>query len=385
MPERKKLLVLAVDIDNDLGKAGLQTPILGRREVLDTAVRFALYDPEDSDANVLFAAVKLADELRRQGYEAEPAVVAGSELGGVEATLIARSQLEELVSKYNPDGIVLVSDGSEDELLLHMISSIRPVYGVHRVVVKQHRGVEETYVLLARYIRKAFTEPRFSRLFLGVPGVILVVFSMLALMNMLRQALLIGLMIAGLAMVVRGFDIEDKIVHALTETPVTLVAYVVAGISAAIAVGLTAAQLHASEQLTPHDMASLVRGVTALLGFSASIAILGHAASKFISGSIRLAREITAIAVIIAAVALADSIADALEATETVTLTEFIASLVRVNFHMYAIGSVVAVAVTWRLAKSLEKAIARTYAPSSGKSGEHEEAQTRQTRATSAE
>ncbi len=380
----QKLLVLAVDIDNDLGRAGIETPILGRRAVLDAAIRFALYDPEDSDANALFAAVKIADELKAKGYEAEPAVVAGSELGGVEAGILARAQLERLLEEYDADGIVLVSDGSEDETLIPLISSIRPIYAVHRIVVKQHRGVEETYILLGRYIKKALTEPRFARLFLGVPGVILVVFSALALMNMLRQALLVGLLIAGLAMAVRGFDLEDRIVGALTETPVTLAAYIIAGISAALAIGLALMQLHTPNP-TPEDVASAIRGATALLGFAASIAILGHAASKFVSGNPRLSREITGLAIVVAAAALANTIADAVREAGSLEASDFIASLVKVNFHIYAIASVIGVAAAWRLARMLDRAIARTYAPSSETRGEPGEAPPHQNRARGGE
>jgi putative membrane protein len=365
MGERaRRLLILAVDIDNDLGRAGIDTPLIGREAVLKAATNFALYDPEDSDANVLFAAVKIADELKAKGFEAEPAVVAGSEIGGVEAGIIARSQVEQLVEQYNPDGIVLVSDGSEDEMLIPLISSIRPIYAVHRIVVKQHRGVEETYMLIWKFARKVLTEPRFSKLFLGVPGIILIVVSVLALMNMLRQALLVALLIAGLAMVVRGFDLEDKIVGALTETPVTLAAYIVAGISAGLAIGLAFMQLH-TPNITADTIASAIRGTTALLGFAASIAILGHAASKFISGTPRLSREITGLAITVAAVALANTIADAIQAAGSLEASDFIAALVKTNFHIYAIASVIGVAAAWRIARALDKLIARTSSPSS--------------------
>jgi len=359
----RRLLVLAVDIDNDLGRAGIETPILGREAVLKAAVRFALYDPEDSDANALFAAVKIADELRAKGFEAEPAAIAGSEIGGVEAGILARAQVEQLVEEYGPDGIVLVSDGSEDETLIPLISSIRPIYAVHRIVVKQHRGVEETYMLLWKFAKKVLTEPRFARLFLGVPGVILIVVSVLALMNMLKQALLVALLIAGLAMAVRGFDLEDKIIGALTETPVTLAAYIVAGLSAALALGIAFMQLH-TQNITPDAIASAIKGSTALLGFAASIAILGHAASKFISGTPRLSREITGLAITVAAVALANTIADAIKTAGSLETSDFIAALVKTNFHIYAIASVMGVAAAWRIARALDRLIARTSSPS---------------------
>ena len=383
MKYQKRVLVLAVDLDNDLGRAGISTPILGRERVLDAAIQFALYDPEDSDANVLFAAVKLADEFRRKGYEAEPAAIAGSELGGAEAGMHARRELEKLIEEYNPDGVIIVSDGSEDELLVPMVASIVPVYGVHRLVIKQLRGVEETYVLFVKYLRKVMTEPRFSRMFLGVPGIILVMFSVLALMNMLREALLLVFMVAGAAMIIRGFDLEDKIVKTLTETPVTLVSYATAGLSVALAIGLAATQLMNTRSITPSDLAETLRGVTGLLGFAASIAILGHAASKFVSGSLKLTRELVSIATVIVAVVLLDTIASALDMMTSLSLGEFIQALIASNFALYAVASVMLVAVVWQLARMLERSIFRTSAPSSERREEHDKAQPRQTQATS--
>jgi putative membrane protein len=356
----KKILIIVVDIDDDLGRAGISTPIIGREKVLEAATRFALYDPEDSDANALFAAIRLLDEMRLKGYEAEVAVVAGSQRGGVDAVLEARRQVEQLVNTYHPDGLVLVTDGSEDEALVPAISSLAPIIAVKRVVVKQHRGVEETYMLFAKYIQKALTEPRFARLFLGVPGVVLVVFSALALLGMLRQAILVGLLIAGLAMMVRGFDLEDRLMQALTETPVTIVAYSTAAITAIIALALIVSQLHSEEQLTPQLLASLIRNVTSLLGFSATIAILGHAASKFVSGKLGLYREIVALTIVIVAAVLLNTVSSALEKMETMSVSEFIRALAASGFSLYAIGSIIAVAVTWRAAKAFERFIAQT-------------------------
>ncbi len=363
----KKILVVAVDIDDDLGQAGIRTPVFGREAVLEAATRFALYDPEDSDANTLFAAIKIADEMREKGYDAEPVAIAGSPLGGVEAVIEARKQLEELVNKYHPDGVIVVTDGSEDESLLPAISSIVPIMAVRRIVVKQHRGVEETYMLFIKYLQKALTEPRFARLFLGVPGIVLVVFSSLALLGMLRQAILVGLLIAGVAMVVRGFDMEDKIVQALTETPVTMVAYSTAGVTALIAIVLIVSQLHSRTALTPQLLASLVKNVTSLLGFSASIAILGHAASKFVSGKLRLYREIVALTIVIIAVILLDTVASALQQMETMSVSEFMQALASSGFGLYAIVSVVVVALVWRGAKALEGLIAQTSSRASDK------------------
>ena len=58
-----KTLILCVDRDDDLGKkAGVESPLIGRRRTLDAAVALGLADPEDSDTNALLAAVHLHDQ-----------------------------------------------------------------------------------------------------------------------------------------------------------------------------------------------------------------------------------------------------------------------------------------------------------------------------------
>ena len=51
--------MLAIDRDDDFGKkAGVRGPVIGRDACIDAALKLSLADPEDSDANVLYAAVK---------------------------------------------------------------------------------------------------------------------------------------------------------------------------------------------------------------------------------------------------------------------------------------------------------------------------------------
>ena len=59
-----KTLVLCVDRDDDFGvKAGLTSPIVGRKDNLRAVISLGLEDPEDSDTNSLFAGLKTYDEL----------------------------------------------------------------------------------------------------------------------------------------------------------------------------------------------------------------------------------------------------------------------------------------------------------------------------------
>ena len=62
--EQKRILILCVDRDGDLGaKAEIKTPVIGRDENLNAAVALALRDPEEPDANAMFEAVRVHDRL----------------------------------------------------------------------------------------------------------------------------------------------------------------------------------------------------------------------------------------------------------------------------------------------------------------------------------
>ena len=156
----RRILVLYVDRDDDIGvKAKIKTPIIGREDNLKAALSFALSDPEDSDVNALFAAIQLFDSLKKQkDVICEIATISGSPNGGIEADLRIREQLDEVLNRFKPDGVVLVSDGVDDEQVAPIIQSKIPIVSVRRVVVVQSRGVEETYMVLVKYLKKLYEE-----------------------------------------------------------------------------------------------------------------------------------------------------------------------------------------------------------------------------------
>jgi putative membrane protein len=358
--KRRKVLVVVVDRDDDLGQVGIRTPVLGRSAVLDAALRFALERPEDSDSNVLFAGLKLLDRLRREGYDANIVVVSGHPYDSVEADMRIRDQVRWAVEVTGAREVVLVSDGAEDELTLPVIQQVADVVSVKRVVVEQHRGLEETLILFARYVRKAVEEPRFARLFLGVPGLVLIVFSSLALVGYLWHAILLGLLVGGVAMVIRGFGLEERVAEIFTKTPVTAIAYTVSGIIAATAAGLAYYQLAMSQQPSLQLVVETVRGLNAMMGLAASIAIISHAVNKLVSGNIRVSKEVTALAVTLVVVTIVDTVASSLQALPPEALTSAALPLqLQQSIALYALGGVLVIALVWKLSSYLEEAAAR--------------------------
>ena len=73
-----KILVLCIDRDDDIGcKAGMETPVVGKDSCIKAGIKFAIEDPEDSDSNAIFAAIKSYEELLSKGYNSEVALGSG--------------------------------------------------------------------------------------------------------------------------------------------------------------------------------------------------------------------------------------------------------------------------------------------------------------------
>ena len=162
-----RLLVLNVDRDDDLGrKTGIRAPIIGREAMLQAATALALADPEEADANGMFAAIKEYDEIlqRKLEYDAEEVFV-GAVTGHVREGLIADNaishQIDEIIAQTKADAVVLISDGAEDEHVLPILKTRVKVNGVKRVIIKQARNLEGFVFLMNRLIHDEKIARRF--------------------------------------------------------------------------------------------------------------------------------------------------------------------------------------------------------------------------------
>jgi putative membrane protein len=180
---QKRILILCVDRDGDLEvKAAVKTPLLGRPANLDGAVALALKDPEEPDANAMFEAVRLYDRLQdeKQPDEIfEVATISGNDLGGVSADRKLVSELNSLLSSFSANEVILVTDGYSDEAVLPLIESRVPVSSVRRIVIKHSESIEETAAVFTKYIRLLVDNPRYARMALGLPGILVLIFGIL--------------------------------------------------------------------------------------------------------------------------------------------------------------------------------------------------------------
>ena len=184
---QKRILILCVDRDGDLeAKAGIKTPLLGRTANLDGATSLALKDPEEPDANAMFEAIRLHDRLQNEKQPEEMfevATISGSELGGVSADRKLVAELSNLLDSFSANEVILVTDGYSDEAVLPLVESRVPVSSVRRIVIKHSESIEETAALFTKYIRLLVDNPRYARMALGLPGLLVFIFGILWAIN----------------------------------------------------------------------------------------------------------------------------------------------------------------------------------------------------------
>ena len=307
------IIVLCIDRDDDIGsKAGINTPVIGRDPCINAGIRLAIEDPEDSDANAIFAAIKTYEDLLNRGYNVEVALVAGRYNRGVEGDEKIGSEIKYIVDRLKADASVIVSDGEDDETLVPVIQSLIPIISVQRIVIRHSRSVEYSYAIFAKYIKMLVYDPRYSKFFLGVPGALLVASGISTIFGLTREAIALVLSILGCAFIIRAFDI-DKAISALgkpTPTSFIKIFSLVSGLLI-IVVSLVNGLSHIPEGIVRDDMTnyeivtnkeivgSFIRGTILLLWIGIGTILSGTLLSNWFRGSIKTMSDILRLVILI--------------------------------------------------------------------------------------
>jgi putative membrane protein len=294
------LLVLCVDLDDDLGrKTGIDTPVVGRDAVRDAAVALATADPEDSDVNVLFEGVHLAENITDETVEV--AAVTGVDGRDIEANRKVGEELDRVLAQLSTGEdvrAVVVTDGAQDESVIPVIRSRVQIDSVRRVVVRQAQDLESMYYT----IKQVLDDPETRGTLLVPLGIVLLIYPLTVLANQLgfgggtAFGLVSGLF--GLYLLARGFGVEqwlddavERVRTALFTGRVTLITYVVA--AALMVVGgvsgvrtLETFQTEATLELTVLEtLAALVYGSIQWFAFAGVTSSLGRVTDEYLSGS----------------------------------------------------------------------------------------------------
>ena len=215
-----KLLVICIDRDDDLGrKTGIPTPVVGRDACIEAAQRLALEDPEDADSNSIFFAIKTYEDLVSKGYKAQVVTVTGVENRGVQADEKVAAEIKSVLKKFSANGAVIVSDGEDDEMVIPVIQNIIPVISVQRVVMQVSRTIEHSYAVFGKFLKLVMYNPKYSKFFLGVPGILLLIGGIGAVTGYNAEIFAVLVSILGGAFLIRAFDIDKAWANWAKPTP----------------------------------------------------------------------------------------------------------------------------------------------------------------------
>ena len=203
-----KVLVICIDRDNDLGrKTDIRGPVVGEKAVSDAAVRLLRKDPSETDANAMFSALKTYDEIKEKK---QVAVLTGSVKVGYESDKIIGKQLDQVLKKFPADGVILVGDGKEDEMLVPVIESKVSIISVQRLVVDSGQELKGAFYTLKSFFSRASEDMGLAKYVFGLPALALLIFAFLGM-----QGWRIFLGAIGIYLAIRALRIERRIIALL--------------------------------------------------------------------------------------------------------------------------------------------------------------------------
>ena len=288
-------MVLCVDLDDDLGrKTDIETPVIGRDNVVDAAVALAGADPEDSDVNVLFEGVHIADSLDDEPVEV--AAVTGVDGGDVAANRAVGEEVDTVLASLAASEDVralVVTDGAQDESVVPVIRSRIRIDGVRRVVVRQAQDLESMYYT----IKQVLNDPETRGTILVPLGILLLIYPMTIVVESLGypgSALGVISGLLGLYVLARGLGAERMLDEAVGRATtgfyggrITIITYVVA--AALLAIGGVSGVNMLDAQERPLSaievLASLVNGSVQWFAAAGITSSLGRVTDKYLRDS----------------------------------------------------------------------------------------------------
>jgi len=309
-----KLLVICIDRDDDLGrKTGIPTPVVGRDACIEAAQRLALEDPEDADSNSIFFAIKTYEDLISKGYKAQVVTVTGVENRGVQADEKVASEIKSVLKKFSANGAVIVSDGEDDEMVIPVIQNIIPIISVQRVVMQVSRTIEHSYAVFGKFLKLVMYNPKYSKFFLGVPGILLLIGGIGAVTGYNAEIFAVLISILGGAFLIRAFDIDKAWANWAKPTPegftrlftlitglILIAASVPAGIAAVSAV-YTSGNVEIANLLTNEVVVGqFVSGMIPFLWIGLGTIFVGILFSNWLNRKLRHISDILRLVVLVA-------------------------------------------------------------------------------------
>ncbi|MEM3555436.1 MAG: DUF373 family protein [Candidatus Micrarchaeia archaeon] len=206
---KKRVLVLAVDRDNDLyEKVKITGPVIGKEANIEAATKLALKDPEETDSNTIFEAVRVYDSISKES-NAEIVTLTGDKSLGYFADREIAKQLDSVLRSFHADSCIFVSDGASDEQIIPVIQSRVKIDSVRLVVMKQAKELEKTYFVLLEKLK----EPHYARIIFGIPALLILTF---VISEALGYGWKLAGIVVGLGLLAFAFGLEETIVRSFS-------------------------------------------------------------------------------------------------------------------------------------------------------------------------
>ncbi len=199
----EKILILSIDRDNDVGqKTGISGPIIGINNNKKLASALAIADPEESDANCIFGAIRQYYALKDNNVVEIATLTGHSKDNFFYADKNITMQLKQVLEIYQATSVVFVSDGAEDDQVMPLVQNFLPIISKETIIVRQEKSIENTFY----FIKKALQDPFFARIVYGIPAIILLLFVFAK-----QFAFQIIALLFGIYFLIKGFNLEPKI------------------------------------------------------------------------------------------------------------------------------------------------------------------------------
>ena len=274
-------IVLCIDRDDDIGrKTGIKTPVIGRQNNIDVAVKLASADPEESDVNTIFGGIKVYDNLKSKGEDVEIVSVSGDINVGLTSDRKIANQLDNLLDEINTSGVIVVTDGVEDESLIPIIQSRAKIDAINRIVVRQSQNLENTYYV----VRQMLDDPKVSRTFLIPIGLVFIAIAVSLVWGRIFAGSIAALV--GIYMIFRAFglgnmftDFTDTMRQSFYGGRITYITYVAAILLVAvgIVIGLDASWQAHINPITPGVLNLIMKFINASVWWYVGASLLSVA------------------------------------------------------------------------------------------------------------
>jgi len=208
------ILVLNVDRDDDFGrKANIKSPIIGLEANMRAAQALGQADPEDSDVNAIFYAIRLYNKMKKDNKDVYLATICGHINIGIKSDEILSHQIDEVLQVTGTDEVVLITDGAEDEYILPLVQTRAKITSIQRVSVKQSRQLEDTYYR----VLKMLDDEKVQKQFLLPVALVFIVWAFFVLLDMTSSGLGAILLTLGMYLLIRVFHWERSIISFVDE------------------------------------------------------------------------------------------------------------------------------------------------------------------------